>query len=239
MEVFQINYIGWISERLPEKHFKDPRQRWEARFIILKGGELCIFESPPVSLTSRQSFFSWSSPTWQMSHQTVHILSIIKLNDFQLNSDDLSRCLSLYKIYDTAFKVIDREKLSLDKREHCFWIETSMNGLKHYMSVESYYQLNQFDVAYHRCLHSTVNSFQVFTFISPNQFPSLSIVISFICSTNIAIITLFLRFFSAYAYLLEINLLRNINHNIIVRHAHLHAAIKDVLVVWWLISSRV
>lgn len=46
--ILQITYIGWVSERLPEEHFEDPRQRWEPRFIILKGGELCIFESPPV-----------------------------------------------------------------------------------------------------------------------------------------------------------------------------------------------
>ncbi|MCP9264987.1 Gamma-1-syntrophin [Dirofilaria immitis] len=119
-----ITYIGWVSERLPEEYFKDPRQRWEPRFIILKGGELCIFESPP------------------------------------LNSDDLNKCVSLYKIYDTAFKVMDREKPTLDKRDYCFWIETSMN-LKHYMSVENHHQFNQFDIAYHRCLHNTVNSFQL------------------------------------------------------------------------------
>uniref|UniRef100_A0A915PJX2 PDZ domain-containing protein n=1 Tax=Setaria digitata TaxID=48799 RepID=A0A915PJX2_9BILA len=124
----QITYIGWVSERLPEEHFKDPCQRWEPRFIILKGGELCIFESPP------------------------------------LNSDDLNKCVSLYKIYDTAFKVMDREKPTLDKRDHCFWIETSVNGLKHYMSVENHHQFNQFDIAYHRCLHNTVNSFQTRTF---------------------------------------------------------------------------
>uniref|UniRef100_A0A8R1TR42 PDZ domain-containing protein n=1 Tax=Onchocerca volvulus TaxID=6282 RepID=A0A8R1TR42_ONCVO len=124
----QITYIGWVSERFPEEHFKDPRQRWEPRFIILKGGELCIFESPP------------------------------------LNSDDLNKCISLYKIYDTAFKVVDREKPALDKRDHCFWIETSMNGLKHYMSVENHHQFNQFDTAYHRCLHTAVNTFQTRTF---------------------------------------------------------------------------
>ncbi|KAL3990519.1 PDZ domain (Also known as DHR or GLGF) family protein [Acanthocheilonema viteae] len=129
----QITYIGWVSERLPEEHFKDPRQRWEPRFIILKGGELCIFESPP------------------------------------LNSDDLNKCVSLYKIYDTAFKVMDREKPALDKRDYCFWIETSMNGMKHYMSVENHHQFNQFDIAYHRCLHNTVNSFQTRTFACSYQ----------------------------------------------------------------------
>ncbi|KAM3727387.1 Gamma-1-syntrophin [Dirofilaria immitis] len=128
----QITYIGWVSERLPEEYFKDPRQRWEPRFIILKGGELCIFESPP------------------------------------LNSDDLNKCVSLYKIYDTAFKVMDREKPTLDKRDYCFWIETSMN-LKHYMSVENHHQFNQFDIAYHRCLHNTVNSFQTRTFACSYQ----------------------------------------------------------------------
>lgn len=64
---------------------------------------------------------------------------------------------------------MDREKPALDKRDYCFWIETSINGLKHYMSVENHHQFNQFDVAYHRCLHSTVNSFQTRTFACSYQ----------------------------------------------------------------------
>ncbi|VDN07375.1 unnamed protein product [Thelazia callipaeda] len=124
----QITYIGWISERLPEEHFKDPRQHWEPRFIILKGGEICIFESPP------------------------------------LNSDDLNKCVSLYKIYDTALKVVNRDKPKFDKRDYCFWIETSVNGLKHYMSAENHLQFNQFDIAYHRCLHNTIKNLQTRTF---------------------------------------------------------------------------
>ncbi|KHN77527.1 Gamma-1-syntrophin [Toxocara canis] len=124
----QITYIGWVSERLPEEHFEDPRQRWEPRFIILKGGELCIFESPP------------------------------------LNSEDLNKCVSLYKIYDTALKTLEKGKPGLDKRDHCFWMETSMNGVKHYMSTETGQQFTQFESAYHRCLHNTVNSLQTRTF---------------------------------------------------------------------------
>ncbi|VDN51667.1 unnamed protein product [Dracunculus medinensis] len=124
----QIIYIGWVSERLPEEHFEDPRQRWEPRFIILKGGELCIFESPP------------------------------------LNSNDLNKCVSLYKIYDTAFKIIGKGKSGLDKRDHCFWIETSLNGIKHYLSTETHQQFSQFENAYHRCLYSTVNNLQTRTF---------------------------------------------------------------------------
>ncbi|KHN77541.1 Gamma-1-syntrophin [Toxocara canis] len=124
----QITYIGWVSERLTEEHFEDPRQRWEPRFIILKGGELCIFESPP------------------------------------LNSEDLNKCVSLYKIYDTALKTLEKGKPGLDKRDHCFWMETSMNGVKHYMSTETGQQFTQFESAYHRCLHNTVNSLQTRTF---------------------------------------------------------------------------
>lgn len=48
----QISYIGWIEERMNNGYFKDPKQKYEQRFIIFKGSDICIFESPPVSLTS-------------------------------------------------------------------------------------------------------------------------------------------------------------------------------------------
>lgn len=85
---------------------------------------------------------------------------LLQYDILQLNSDDLNKCISLYKIYDTTLRIVDREKPTIDKRTYCFWIESS-SGFKHYMSVENHYQLNQFDNAYHRCLHNTVSSQQV------------------------------------------------------------------------------
>lgn len=124
----EISYIGWLSERLPEDHFEDPKQRWEPRFIILKGGQLCIFESPP------------------------------------LNSEDLNSCISLYKIYDTAFRTLEKGKAEVDKRTHCFWIETCIQGAKHYFNTETQQQYIQFEHAYNRCLHSTITNLQTRTF---------------------------------------------------------------------------
>uniref|UniRef100_F1L160 Gamma-2-syntrophin n=1 Tax=Ascaris suum TaxID=6253 RepID=F1L160_ASCSU len=139
----QITYIGWVSERLPEEHFEDPRQRWEPRFIILKGSELCIFESPP------------------------------------LNSDDLNRCVSLYKIYDTAFKVIEKGKPGLDKRDHCFWIETCMNAAKHYLSTETTQQFVQFETAYNRCVYTAVSTLQTRTFACSYEGRPCGLVLDF------------------------------------------------------------
>uniref|UniRef100_A0A914CEL2 PDZ domain-containing protein n=1 Tax=Acrobeloides nanus TaxID=290746 RepID=A0A914CEL2_9BILA len=43
-----ISYIGWIEERMPDGYFEDPKMHWEQRFVIFKGADLCIFESPPL-----------------------------------------------------------------------------------------------------------------------------------------------------------------------------------------------
>jgi hypothetical protein len=34
---------------MSQDHFDDPKLRWEQRFVILKGSDLCVFETPPVS----------------------------------------------------------------------------------------------------------------------------------------------------------------------------------------------
>lgn len=33
---------------MPEGYFDDPKIKWEQRFIIYKGSDLCVFELPPV-----------------------------------------------------------------------------------------------------------------------------------------------------------------------------------------------
>uniref|UniRef100_A0A0N4ZUF9 PDZ domain-containing protein n=1 Tax=Parastrongyloides trichosuri TaxID=131310 RepID=A0A0N4ZUF9_PARTI len=45
----KIQYIGWADERMPESFSDDVQIRWKNRFIILKGADFCIFESPPLN----------------------------------------------------------------------------------------------------------------------------------------------------------------------------------------------
>uniref|UniRef100_A0A0N5CC75 PDZ domain-containing protein n=1 Tax=Strongyloides papillosus TaxID=174720 RepID=A0A0N5CC75_STREA len=45
----KIQYIGWADERMSETFCDDIQIRWKSRFIILKGTDFCIFESPPLN----------------------------------------------------------------------------------------------------------------------------------------------------------------------------------------------
>uniref|UniRef100_A0A914HSD4 PDZ domain-containing protein n=1 Tax=Globodera rostochiensis TaxID=31243 RepID=A0A914HSD4_GLORO len=45
----RISYINWVEERMPDGHFEDAKQRWERRFLLFKGANLCLFESPPLN----------------------------------------------------------------------------------------------------------------------------------------------------------------------------------------------
>lgn len=89
------------------------------------------------------------------------ILSATTAFDFQLNSEDLNSCISLYKVYDTAFRTLEKDKPGLDKRTNCFWIETCVQGAKHYLCTETQQQFVQFEHAYNRCLHATITNIQV------------------------------------------------------------------------------
>ncbi|KAJ1360775.1 hypothetical protein KIN20_019833 [Parelaphostrongylus tenuis] len=125
----QISYIGWVNEYMSEGLSDDPKQKWEPRFLILKGGDVCLFESPPLS------------------------------------SEDLNKCLYLYKNYDVAIKQVPKDSRRLDKRENCFYLETCMaDGIRHYLSLETPQMFELFEAAYHKSVYSTVIAMQTRTF---------------------------------------------------------------------------
>ncbi|KAL3115312.1 hypothetical protein niasHT_011661 [Heterodera trifolii] len=121
----RISYISWVEERMPDGHFEDAKQRWERRFLIFKGANLCLFESPP------------------------------------LNADELEKCLSMYKVYETALRTAIKR---FDRREHVFMLATVRDSAEHYCSFQSQDQLHQFEMAYYSCLYKTVNTIQTRTF---------------------------------------------------------------------------
>ncbi|CAJ0608850.1 unnamed protein product [Cylicocyclus nassatus] len=125
----QISYIGWVNEYMSEGLSEDPKQKWEPRFLILKGGDVCLFESPPLS------------------------------------SEDLNKCLYLYKSYDVAIKQVPNDSRRLDKRENCFYLEACMaDGTRHYLSFETPQMLEAFETAYHKSVYATVIAMQTRTF---------------------------------------------------------------------------
>ncbi|WKY14212.1 hypothetical protein Q1695_000056 [Nippostrongylus brasiliensis] len=125
----QISYIGWVNEYMSEGISEDPKQKWEPRFLILKGGDVCMFESPPLS------------------------------------SEDLNKCLYLYKTYDVGIKLVPNDSRRLDKRENCFYLESCIGeGAKHYLSFETQQMLDNFVAIYHKSVYATVIAMQSRTF---------------------------------------------------------------------------
>uniref|UniRef100_A0A7I4YTR3 PDZ domain-containing protein n=1 Tax=Haemonchus contortus TaxID=6289 RepID=A0A7I4YTR3_HAECO len=125
----QISYIGWVNEYMSEGISEDPKQKWKPRFLILKGGDVCMFDSPPLS------------------------------------SEDLNKCLYLYKCYDVAIKQVPNDTRRLDKRENCFYLEScTSDGLRHYLSFETQHMLDIFVNAYYKSVYTAVIAMQSRTF---------------------------------------------------------------------------
>uniref|UniRef100_A0A7E4V868 PDZ domain-containing protein n=1 Tax=Panagrellus redivivus TaxID=6233 RepID=A0A7E4V868_PANRE len=119
-----ITFIGWVEERMPPGYFEDPKLKWEQRFLILKGSDLCLFETPP------------------------------------LNSEELDRCICMYKIYETILRTAVKQR---DRRPHVFIVD-SFAGDSHYFSVPSVPQLQQIESAYYNSVYKAVTTVQTRTF---------------------------------------------------------------------------
>uniref|UniRef100_A0AC35TZU1 PDZ domain-containing protein n=1 Tax=Rhabditophanes sp. KR3021 TaxID=114890 RepID=A0AC35TZU1_9BILA len=120
----KILYIGWLDEIMPETFCDDVQIRWCNRFVILKGTDFCVFDSPP------------------------------------LNSEDLNKCLFLYKTTETAFKTAVPKR---DRRDHVLAIDTAC-GSSHYFSFNSYAQFQQFENAYYDAVYKSIKAMQCKTF---------------------------------------------------------------------------
>ncbi|CAD6189149.1 unnamed protein product [Caenorhabditis auriculariae] len=124
----QITYIGWVNEYLNDDDYELTKLRWQPRFLILKGSDVCFFDAPP------------------------------------LNSEDLNKCVYLYKSYDVALKMVPNDNPKKDKRENCFLIETAISSPHHYLSFEASGTYELFESAYNRAVYTTINAMQTRTF---------------------------------------------------------------------------
>lgn len=88
--ILQIVYLGWVCEKLKDADTKEYWQSWEPRFLILKGSEVCVFEAPPVTIRQKKLYFH--DFCWKFL--------------FQLNAEDLNKCIVNYRIFETRFKDI-------------------------------------------------------------------------------------------------------------------------------------
>ncbi|CAO4385985.1 unnamed protein product [Caenorhabditis nigoni] len=124
----QISYIGWVNEYLNDDDQEELKIRWQPRFLILKGSDVCFFDVPP------------------------------------LNSEDLNKCVYLYKCYDVAVKQVPNNSPRRDKRDNCFLIETPIQVPNHYLSFESASGFELFEQAYYRTVYNTISQMQSRTF---------------------------------------------------------------------------
>lgn len=86
--------------------------------------------------------------------------TVYTTNHFQLNSEELDKCVCLYKIYETALKTAIKRR---DRREHVFCLDTYL-GQSHYFSLHGPIQLQQFETAYYNCVYKSIQTMQARTF---------------------------------------------------------------------------
>lgn len=77
-----------------------------------------------------------------------------------MNSEELDKCVCLYKIYETALKTAIKRR---DRRENIFCLDTYI-GQSHYFSLHGPVQLQQFETAYYNCVYKAVKTMQARTF---------------------------------------------------------------------------
>uniref|UniRef100_A0A915NNF6 Syntrophin split Pleckstrin homology (PH) domain-containing protein n=1 Tax=Meloidogyne floridensis TaxID=298350 RepID=A0A915NNF6_9BILA len=85
----RIAFIGWLEERRrPTDTFfpthtnnnyynnfpvsTDPRQQWAQRFLIFKGADVCLFETPPVNFYNLETPPSIRAIQWAMAPENRH-----------------------------------------------------------------------------------------------------------------------------------------------------------------------
>uniref|UniRef100_A0A1I7X3F8 PH domain-containing protein n=1 Tax=Heterorhabditis bacteriophora TaxID=37862 RepID=A0A1I7X3F8_HETBA len=114
----QITYIGWVNEYVGEGQLEDLKLKWEPRFLILKGGDVCLFESPPVSfLLTIFSFFDkyiflnktrfqTTLVAW-IKEKTVFILKpVCQMEQNIISPSRLLKCLSSLKQHITKASIL-------------------------------------------------------------------------------------------------------------------------------------
>lgn len=154
----KIIYLGWVAERDPPLLDADPSQHWVPRFLILKGADVCLYDSPPVR------FFPQA---FQANNAFV-----------QLDSESLSECINSYRIYETICRQASAVLVPIDlvirfsqaksaelrdRRMFCMLVETA-GGAKHYLSCEDNGQLNEVLQQWQRATFYAVQRLQVSSF---------------------------------------------------------------------------
>lgn len=118
-----IAYMGWVNEGIINNNIS--WQTYKPRFLVLKGTEVMLFDTPPVSENQNQI----------VCDQFIHRIHA------QLHVASLSKSTTSYKVYQTMFRVI-KESETVDARQHCFLLQSSPpDAAPRYLSVETRQEL--------------------------------------------------------------------------------------------------
>ncbi len=128
----QISFIGWISECSTTQQQKQS-YKWSQQYLIIKGGSVYIFKSPPNSLIE---------------------------NDSQLNHHLLTQSLLHYNCYQSVFRCVKSTEL-LDEKRHCFIIQCAEEPTMKYFSTENAEDLNKLKTSWHRANYHSVTQLGV------------------------------------------------------------------------------
>lgn len=140
----RIEYMGWVNEAVSNSN--QPWQSYRPRFLALKGPDLLLFETPPVSVKL-------------VTHYAIKIYDVFFILFLQCNIGDWSRCALTFKVYQTMFRVM-RESENVDERQHCF-LAQSPGKPPRYLSVETRQELLRVEAAWHTAVCSAVTHLKV------------------------------------------------------------------------------
>lgn len=120
--------MGWVNESVINNTIS--WQTYRPRFLVLKGTDSLLFDTPPVS---RFGALICNIKIFKMSHYFN-----IKI---QLNANDFTTAPTIYKIYQSMFRVI-KESETVDGRQHCFMLQSSPpDAAPRYLSVDTRQEL--------------------------------------------------------------------------------------------------
>lgn len=131
----RIEYMGWVNEGVVSHTLS--WQSYRPRFLVLKGTEVMLFDSPPVRYT-------------EILRQVEEWLK----KSFQVNVVALTKSFVTYKVYQTMFRVV-KESETVDSRQNCFLLQSSGHDPK-YLSLETRQELLRIENSWNTAIITSV-----------------------------------------------------------------------------------
>lgn len=136
--------MGWVNESIINNTIS--WQTYRPRFLMLKGTDSLLFDTPPVS--SRYGFSRYIFHPWTQYYQFFSCT--------QMNAIEITTAPTIYKIYQSMFRVI-KESEAVDGRQHCFMLQSSPpDAAPRYLSVDTRQELIRIETSWNSSIITSV-----------------------------------------------------------------------------------